>query len=134
MEILWRGTVSEQFGEICGNCAFPQNFPTRKLGEITVFYAVQKFEPWQNLCFYKTYNTDFSIRHKMTWKNTRSSHPRKWLVICLLKLPQLLRKISWKLKCYFSFVKVCFPSVSGLCFLEISRSLSTNYCGALGDT
>ena len=22
---------------ICKNCAFPQNFPTRKLGEITVF-------------------------------------------------------------------------------------------------
>ena len=24
----------------CGNCAFPQNFHTRKLAEITVFYAV----------------------------------------------------------------------------------------------
>ena len=23
--------------ELCGNCAFPQNFYTRKLGEITVF-------------------------------------------------------------------------------------------------
>ena len=31
------------FGRIarnCENCAFPQNFYTRKLGEITVFYAV----------------------------------------------------------------------------------------------
>ena len=26
--------------KLCGNCAFPQNFHTRKLGEITVFYAV----------------------------------------------------------------------------------------------
>ena len=26
--------------KLCGNCAFPQNFRTRKLGEITVFYAV----------------------------------------------------------------------------------------------
>ena len=25
---------------LCGNCSFPQNFHTRKLGEITVFYAV----------------------------------------------------------------------------------------------
>ena len=29
----------------CGKCAFPRNFHTRKLGEITVFYAV-KF--WQH--------------------------------------------------------------------------------------
>ena len=26
--------------KLCGNCAFPQNFHTRKLGEITVFYTV----------------------------------------------------------------------------------------------
>ena len=26
--------------KLCGNCAFPQNFHTTKLGEITVFYAV----------------------------------------------------------------------------------------------
>ena len=26
--------------KLWGNCAFPQNFHTRKLGEITVFYAV----------------------------------------------------------------------------------------------
>ena len=30
--------------KICGNCAFPQNFHTRKLGEISVFYAVQKLD------------------------------------------------------------------------------------------
>ena len=44
MENLWRGTVSAGFGAIrpklCGNCAFPQTFHTRKLGEITVIYAV----------------------------------------------------------------------------------------------
>ena len=27
--------------ELCGNCAFPQNFRTRKLGEITLFYAMR---------------------------------------------------------------------------------------------
>ena len=26
--------------KLCGNCAFPQNFDTRKLVEITAFYAV----------------------------------------------------------------------------------------------
>ena len=33
--------VSDESPEtICGNGAFPQNFHTMKLGEITVFYAV----------------------------------------------------------------------------------------------
>ena len=45
VEILWKGTVSAKFQAIirpklCGNCAFPHHFHTRKLGEITVFYAV----------------------------------------------------------------------------------------------
>ena len=52
MEILWKGTVSTKFratvstkfwanrSKLCGNFALPQNFQTRKLGEITVFYAV----------------------------------------------------------------------------------------------
>ena len=26
--------------KLCGNCAFPQNFHTRRSGEITIFYAV----------------------------------------------------------------------------------------------
>ena len=32
--------VSEVRSKLCKNCAFPQNFHTRKLGGITVFYAV----------------------------------------------------------------------------------------------
>ena len=32
-----------QFPKLCGNCAFPQNFHTRKLGEITVFFAMLLF-------------------------------------------------------------------------------------------
>ena len=43
MEILWKGTVSTEFRanrpKLCGNCTFPQNFHTRKLVEITVFFA-----------------------------------------------------------------------------------------------
>ena len=46
MEIFWKGTVSAEFRanrlKLCGNCAFPQNVHTRKLGEITVFFAVLK--------------------------------------------------------------------------------------------
>ena len=29
--------------KLCGNCAIPQNFYTRKLGKFTVFYAVINF-------------------------------------------------------------------------------------------
>ena len=29
--------------KLCGNCAFPRNLQTRKLGEITVFYAIKNF-------------------------------------------------------------------------------------------
>ena len=44
MEILWKGTDSPQFQanrpKLCGDCAFKQNFHTRKLDEITLFFAV----------------------------------------------------------------------------------------------
>ena len=47
VEILWKGKVSAYFRAIrpklCGNRAFPQNFHTRKLDEITVFYAAEVF-------------------------------------------------------------------------------------------
>ena len=36
MEVLWKVTVLIR-PKLCGNCAFPQNFQTRKLGEIKVF-------------------------------------------------------------------------------------------------
>ena len=36
--ISWRGAIRPK---LCGNWAFAQNFYTRKLGEITLFYAVQ---------------------------------------------------------------------------------------------
>ena len=28
--------------KLCGNCAFPQNFSSKELGEISVFYAVSR--------------------------------------------------------------------------------------------
>ena len=51
MEIFWKGTVSAEFRtnrpnrpKLCRNCAFPQNFHTRELGEITVFSVVCQTE------------------------------------------------------------------------------------------
>ena len=44
MEIFRKGIVSPEFWanlpKLCLNCAFLQNFYTKKLGEITVFWAV----------------------------------------------------------------------------------------------
>ena len=44
VEISWKHTVSAEFRAIrpklCRNSAFPQNFHTRKLGEITGFFGV----------------------------------------------------------------------------------------------
>ena len=40
MEMLSFRIVSGESPETMRNCAFPQNFYTRKLGEITVFFAV----------------------------------------------------------------------------------------------
>ena len=43
-ETLWKRTVSAEFwvipSKLCGNCVFPQNFHTRKLSTISVFYAM----------------------------------------------------------------------------------------------
>lgn len=38
VEILWKDTVVRL--KLCGNYTFPQDFHTRKFGEIAVFYAV----------------------------------------------------------------------------------------------
>ena len=47
VEYLRKGTVSPEFwancSKLCGNCALLQNSYTRKLGEITVFYAVRAY-------------------------------------------------------------------------------------------
>ena len=37
--------------KLCGNCSFPQNFHTTKLGEITVFFAVCITRRILNNCF-----------------------------------------------------------------------------------
>ena len=40
--------------KLCGNCVFPQNFHTKKLGEITVFYAVKLYG---NCAFQQNFHT-----------------------------------------------------------------------------
>ena len=63
VEILWKPTVSAEFR---GNCTFPQNFHTRKLGEISVLYTVKValrgvFRTLSNI-----YNEAFSLK-KSCW-------------------------------------------------------------------
>ena len=45
MEIFWKGIGPAELRAICpklcGNCTFLQNFHTRKIDEISEFYAVQ---------------------------------------------------------------------------------------------
>ena len=52
MKILWKESVSTSFWvigpKLCGNCAFAQNFHSRKLGEITVFLALLQGSNIQN--------------------------------------------------------------------------------------
>ena len=40
---MWKFCGKAQFPHSFGNCVFPQNVHTRKLGEITVFFAVYVF-------------------------------------------------------------------------------------------
>ena len=51
VEISWKGTVSAYFWanglKICRNSAFPQDFSTKKLAEIKVFYAVPVVHTYQ---------------------------------------------------------------------------------------
>ena len=54
MEILWKGTANRPKPR--RNCVFPQNFDTRKLGEITAFYAV--------------YIPGFNSRERMFWSSS----------------------------------------------------------------
>ena len=83
MEILWKGTVSVEFCRIrlklCGNCAFPQNFNTRKLGEITVFYAVYRIETSHrpNLNTLCVHYSDASIHKKNCQKSIWSEKLKK---------------------------------------------------------
>ena len=51
--LVWKFCGKAQFPHsLCGNCALPQNFHTRKLGEITVFFAVPELTKTQ--LHYKT--------------------------------------------------------------------------------
>ena len=44
-----RGEHCAKYLKFCGNCTFPQNFYTRKLGEITIFYAVESINKVKKL-------------------------------------------------------------------------------------
>ena len=68
VESLWEGTVPAVFlvnrPKLCGNCAFPLNFHTKKLVEITVFYAVEvksHFQPGLLLKALTIENTQYAM-------------------------------------------------------------------------
>ena len=47
----WNFVERHIFRIVSGNCAFPQIFHTRKLGEITVFYAMQFYSKYSRMFF-----------------------------------------------------------------------------------
>ena len=49
--------------KLCGNCAFPRNFYTRKLDKITVFYAVEIFQFSNQLYLRKLPQGCYCISH-----------------------------------------------------------------------
>ena len=86
MKILWKGTVSAQFRAICtklcGNCVFPQNFHTIKLGEITVFFLVLRnsFQlseegRGEKVCIlFSMYSITFLVFAFLIWRCARCFH------------------------------------------------------------
>ena len=70
MEIFRKGTVFTEFRAInpklCENCAFPQNFHKRKLGEITVFYAVKSSSPYCETWFFQKFFISTTVNE---WNN-----------------------------------------------------------------
>ena len=60
--LMWRFCEKAQAirPKLCGDCTFPQYFHTRKLGEITVFFAVSISEfPFKKLA---THSLNFALR------------------------------------------------------------------------
>ena len=85
VKILRKSTVSEEFQancmKCCWNCVFPQNFHTRKLGEITAFCIVcatkRKFTKGEPSCYFSKEQKNFRnldlaelIQEKVIWSCT----------------------------------------------------------------
>ena len=85
METLWKDTVSAYFRgirtKLCGNCAFPRNFHTRKLGEITIFFAV--YSPGE--CMFKP--TIKTQEQGVKYVHIKPQERRQWR-IKVLKSPE----------------------------------------------
>ena len=68
--------------KLCENCAFPQKFHTRKLGEITVFYAVM------DISIYK-----ITEDHSAALSQTKNGHIKLYLVILNAMITNLIKKL-----------------------------------------
>ena len=72
MEILQKGTVSAEFRanrpKHCGSCVFPQNFHTRKLGEIKVFtQCMEKIPVKSKTCCQQNSHSRLKLRASVSW-------------------------------------------------------------------
>ena len=96
-KFVWKSTVSTEFlvnrPKLCGNSAFPQNFHTSKLGEITVFYSeyaasgIQMYHrPNENnsllsIMKYTAWNFEmdlFKVLTKRFWNFTQTIFLKEW--------------------------------------------------------
>ena len=66
--------------KLCGNCAFPKNFHTKKLGEITVFFAVSFKGGSENSSWNEWSRTivSFLLKWYTQWTDSLSVWP--WLL------------------------------------------------------
>ena len=82
--------------KLCGNCAFPQNFHIKKLGEITAFYAVLQVETMAiGKCKYQMYTWFLFYRQIKAAKATEEA------VFFLLTI---LLEVRWSLYFYYWFL------------------------------
>ena len=81
LKILWKHRVYAEFRSIrlklCGNCAFPQNFHTKKLGKITVVYTVIKDVSffWTVINSVSVFNSDQYLTLSWRWSLSYRNQP-----------------------------------------------------------
>ena len=96
--------------KLCKNCAFPQNFHTRKLDDITVLYAVKAMSNW-NLSYHNTteqniVNSPNFLEWKFCQNRHRSCKGAGILILILILTPWHLYSALW-FKFDNSYILVC---------------------------
>ena len=68
--------------KLCGNCSFLQNYHTKKLGEITVFYAVIDDDYWTIFSVVDKFSANH-IKYYL-FINTSNGLEERLVLICVL--------------------------------------------------